>query len=270
MEERIKDRIKQELVRVNTTLNPECEKIVRDYKGLFSDVIQENIDVASETGMPLCQDTGVVEFFCFKGADFHLAGPLERILSRAVKEVYAENPFRLSTVSDPLFERKNRMDNSPPMVHIFEKPGNTLEIRYMLKGGGSENLSRLMMMKPTATPDQIKTSVIHHIKEHGAKACPPLKVGIGIGGASEQALILSKLALTEEMETHHQDKRYRELETSIYKGINELEIGFQGLGDGISAYNVRIIDLPVHIATLPVGISVDCYLCRSGRVSFEL
>jgi len=270
MEEIIKNRVKQELVKANTTLKPECEKIVRDYNSLFSDVIKENIDVASETGMPLCQDTGVVEFFCFKGVAFNIGEPLEWILGRAVKEVYAENPFRLSTVSDPLFERKNRMDNSPPMVHIFEKPGNTLEIRYMVKGGGSENLSSLMMMKPPATPDQLKTNVIHHIKEHGGKACPPLKVGIGIGGASEQALMLSKLALTEEIGTHHQDQRYRELEANIYEGINELKIGFQGLGNGLSVYNVRIIDLPVHIATLPVGLSVDCYLCRSGRVSFEL
>jgi len=269
MEKEIKETIKQAIRDANTRINEDIKPFIDHYNGPFSEALKENYHISCSTGLPLCQDTGMLEFFCFLGVGFRLERPLQEVLDEIVYEVYKESPYRLSTVDDPLFDRKNRMDNTPAIVHIFSVVGKSLEIRFLIKGGGSENLSRLYMMTPSATKEEVVEQIVQHIKEAGARACPPLKVGIGLGGTSETAMMISKLALTSQISEKNQDQQYALLEDEIKTRINNLKIGFQGLGKGISCYSVHILTHPTHIATLPLAISVDCYLCRTGCVSFE-
>jgi len=265
----IKKKLKQAIITANTQINKEIKPFIDNYNGPFSTVLQDNYQISNSKGLPLCQDTGMVEFFCFLGVDFHLKRPLQETLNEVVSQVYINSPYRYSTVDDPLFDRKNRLDNTPAIVHIFSVAGKKLEIRFLIKGGGSENLSRLYMMTPSATKEEVQNQIVEHIKESGARACPPLKAGIGLGGTSEKAMMLSKLALTSPISKHHEDPRYAAMEEEIKGRINQLKIGFQGMGKGISCYGVHILSHPTHIATLPLAISVDCYLCRRGGVIVE-
>jgi len=265
----ISEKIKKAIIDANIKINPKVEEIIERYEGPFSDIIKENYRVSKEEKLPLCQDTGIVEFFVFIGHEVKLEEPIEETLNRAVGEVYSEYPFRYSIVTDPLFERINTGTNTPAIVHIFQVKGKSLEIRFLVKGGGSENLTVLRMMTPTSDVEKVKEFVVEHIKEHGAKACPPLHVGIGIGGTADKALLLSKLALTKSFEERNKDPKYAELEKELEEELNFLGIGFQGLGKGITVYSVHIEHFPTHIATLPVAVSVDCYLCRRGKVTFE-
>ncbi|PLV56672.1 fumarate hydratase [Thermotoga sp. SG1] len=263
------EKVKKAIVEANVKINEEIREIIEEYEGPFSDIIKENYRISKEENLPLCQDTGMVEFFVFLGHKTVLEEPIEQTLNKAVEEVYREYPFRFSVVSDPLFDRINTETNTPAVVHLFQVEGNKLEIRFLVKGGGSENLSVLRMMNPTSGIDRIKEFVVEHIKEHGAKACPPLHVGIGIGGTADKAVLLSKLALTRDFKERNEDPRYAELERELENELNLLGIGFQGLGKGKTVYSVHIEHFPTHIATLPVAISVDCYLCRKGKVIVE-
>ncbi len=269
MEKEITEKVKQAIISANTQINKEIKPFIDNYNGPFSNVLQDNYHISKSKGLPLCQDTGMVEFFCFLGINFPLNRPLQAVLDESVSQVYTHSPYRYSTVDDPLFERKNRMDNTPAIVHVHLVEGSSLEILFLLKGGGSENLSRLYMMAPSASKEEVVEQIVSHIEESGARACPPLKVGIGLGGTSEKAMLLSKLALTSSISKQHDDLHYAALEEEIKSRINKLNIGFQGLRKGISCYSVHILTHPTHIATLPLAISVDCYLCRNGRVCFE-
>ncbi|MEA1883384.1 MAG: fumarate hydratase [Thermotogota bacterium] len=269
MKKKINEKVKEAIIVANTRINKEIKPFIDNYRGPFSDVLQDNFHISSSKGIPLCQDTGMVEFFCFLGVDFPLNRPLQDVLDEVVSQVYTKSPYRYSTVDDPLFERKNRMDNTPAIVHIHLIEGSNLEIKFLIKGGGSENLSRLYMMAPSSSKEDVVEKIVNHIKEAGARACPPLKVGIGLGGTSEKAMMLSKLALTSSISKQHDEPRYAALEEEIKSRINKLNIGFQGLNEGISCYSVHILTHPTHIATLPLAISADCYLCRTGSVCFE-
>ena len=260
--------LEDELVKANIVLNEEVMEFLKGYDGIFSEILKENAEISRRTGLPLCQDTGIVEFFVLMNEKFKLDFDIHSLLKRAVEKVYRENPFRYSIVNDPLFERKNTMSNTPPIVHILRTDGEN-EIRFLIKGGGSENLSTLFMMNPTSNEEELIRRVVDHIRENGAKSCPPLHVGIGIGGTSEKAMTLSKLALTREFKERNPDERYANLEMKLLDRINELGIGYQGLGKGITAYSVHIEFFPTHIATLPVAVSVDCYLCRKGKITLE-
>ncbi|AKI97596.1 fumarate hydratase [Kosmotoga pacifica] len=268
-ESEIKNKLKQAIKRANILINKDVEKYVMNYDGPFSEVIFENIETSRNTGLPLCQDTGILEFFVFMGHEVSVEKPVCDILNRAVREVYTSEPYRCSVVSDPLFGRNNTGDNTPVICHVFQVTGKELEIRFIVKGGGSENLSALFMMRPSAGSEELKTLVVEHIRKLGANACPPLNIGIGIGGTAEKATLLSKLALTRPFGFRNPDERYAALEKEILESINDLKIGFQGLGKGITAYAVNIEQYPTHIATLPVALAVDCYLSRRGRIIIE-
>ncbi|OAA31650.1 fumarate hydratase [Kosmotoga arenicorallina S304] len=261
--------IKSELIKANTIACEQVRKEAEKYKGPFSEIILENMEIAEKEKLPLCQDTGMVEFFAFIGHKVRLEEPLPETFEKAVRDVYISQPYRYSVVSDPLFERINTGDNTPIICHIFMVEGNKLETRFLIKGGGSENLSALFMLRPSSSTRDLKEIVLNHIKSLGANACPPLHVGIGIGGTSEEALLLSKLALTRGFEERNFVKEYSLLEEELLKEINALKLGYQGLGNGISAYSVNIEHYPTHIATLPVALSVDCYLHRKGSFIIE-
>ncbi|PLV59517.1 fumarate hydratase [Thermotoga sp. KOL6] len=262
-------KVKEALVDANTKINREVETFLERYEGPFSDIIKENFRISKEEKLPLCQDTGLVEFFVFAGHKLAFEKPIEDILNKAVEEVYTEFPFRYSVVSDPLFDRINTNTNTPAVVHLFHVPGKKLEIRFLVKGGGSENLALLRMLNPSSSVIEVKELIIEHIRNNGAKACPPLHVGIGIGGSAEKAVLLSKLALTKDFKERNKDPRYAKLEEELERELNLLGIGFQGLGKGPTVYSVHVECFPTHIATLPVAISVDCYLCRKGKVIIE-
>ncbi len=266
-EEKLKDSLRKELVKANTHVDDLIWKNLLSYDGPFAEFLRKNVEVAKRTGLPLCQDTGMVEFFVFVPPNVVLRD-LTSTLNEIVREVYSSNPFRYGVVSDPLFKRQNTKDNTPAIIHIIQWELESMQIRFLVKGGGSENLSRLFMFVPTSGKQIIVDKVVQHIAENGWNACPPLKIGIGIGGSSEQAMLLSKVALTEDKPS--QEEKYAELEREIFEKINQLHIGYQGLGHGITCYAVRVLHAPTHIATLPVGVSVDCYLCRRGIIDVEL
>ncbi|PIJ63309.1 fumarate hydratase [Mesotoga sp. H07.pep.5.3] len=268
-ENTIVNRIEEALVKANTILDNRARAFLNDYTGPFSAILRENAVISEESGLPLCQDTGFIEFFVFMGHEVILERPISEILDRAVRNVYSSNPYRYSVVADPFHHRENTGDNTPSVVHTFIQTGKRLEIRFLVKGGGSENLSRLFMLNPTITQQELVDTIVHSVLENGARGCPPLKIGIGIGGSSEKSMILSKLALTREINAANPDPYYAMLEERLLREINNLGIGFQGLGKGITAYSVSIETAPTHIATLPVSLAVDCYLCRRGVVVFE-
>lgn len=211
----------------------------------------------------------MVEFFVFLGHQVKLEHPIDQILEKAVAAVYREHPFRYSTVQDPLFHRIPSKDNLPAILHLFPSYGKRLEIRFLVKGGGSENLSRFFALDPTTDSEEIERLIVDFIKEKGALSCPPLHIGIGIGGSSEKAMTHAKYALTFPMKKKHLLVKYAEMEETLLHKINLLKIGFQGLGEGPTAFCLHIETSPTHIATLPVAIAVDCYLNRKGVVIFE-
>lgn len=262
--------LREELLRANVVINNDVRMYVENYDGPFNDVLKKNIEVAEKLKLPLCQDTGMVEFFVFANPNVVTDKPIEFLLNDIVRKLYRENPFRYSVVEDPLFERKNTFDNTPCIVHIFQTELKTFQIHFLIKGGGSENLTRLFMLNPTIGKQEIINLVVQHISENGAKACPPLKIGIGIGGSAEKAVILSKLALIRKFGERNVDRNYAQLEKELCEKINSLKIGFQGLHAGPTVYDVHIEQMPTHIAVLPVAVSVDCYLCRGRSVEIEL
>lgn len=267
--EKITGVLGEAISRANTEIDPEIAKLLDLYEGPFSGVLKENAVAAKAMGLPICQDTGFLEFFVFQGNEVTLEEPIVETLNLTVKKVYTSEPFRYSMVSDPLLKRENTGDNSPAICHLFPVRGNKLEIRFLVKGGGSENLSRLFMLNPTSTVDEVVHTVVESIRESGARGCPPLKIGIGIGGSSDKAMVLAKLALTRSINEKHCDKEYAALEERILKDVNDLRIGYQGLGKGITAYSVHIETYPSHIATMPIGLATDCFIARKGRIILE-
>lgn len=265
----IYEKVQEKLEEINTNLNSKTQKLFENYTGPFANEIRENIKIAKEKKLPLCQDTGIVEFFVFKPYDLSLEEPIHRTLYRAVRDTYEKNGYRKSTVLDPLYSRINKMDNLPAIIHEFEiETFDGLEIWIIAKGGGSENLSALYMMPPSATEDDVINIVVQHILKNGPNACPPINVGIGIGGTADMAILISRLALftDEYFPKLSYLESYDDLAKKLYLLINKLHIGVQALGFGPTCQSVKIYAYPTHIATLPIAISVDCYLSRTGRV----
>jgi len=263
-------KLTEEIKKANEIINYRSENFIKNYTGPFDSEIRENIKIAREKQLPLCQDTGMIEFFVFLPKNINIDFDIEDMLNRSVYNAYKENYYRYSTVKDPLFERVNSKDNCPPVIHYMFHDKKNLEIKFLVKGGGSENLTSLFMLKPSSDKETVKKTIIDYIKENGARGCPPLNIGIGIGGTSDKALMLSKLALTYDFDERNEKREYAEFETELTEELNRLKIGFQGLGRGISVYSVHIKQYPTHIAILPVAVSVDCYLVRKGSVTLEI
>lgn len=264
---KITEMLKEELVKANIEINPEVLKVLKYYSSNESiKLLLKNAEIAANKNLPLCQDTGIVEFFVELGSEVVISENIESVLNRVVSEVYEQNYFRYSLVSDPLFERKNTFSNTPCVVNIEHVPGKELKIAFLIKGGGSENLTTLKMFEPSVSQEDIIEFVVEHISNHGAKACPPLQIGIGIGGTAEKALTLSKKALLRSFNERNENTLYKDLEIQLLEKLNKLKIGFQGLGIGPSVLSVNIEYFPTHIATLPVALSVNCYLCRKGVI----
>lgn len=262
-------RISKQLTIANSVMAEDVLKYVETYEGPFCEIIRRNVKVSREKDLPLCQDTGFVEFFVFAHPSSVFEKPIQCICDESVRKAYISKPYRFSLVSDPLYDRKNTQDNTPSICHLFHWDKEKLQVRFLIKGGGSENLTRLFMLSPGSGENDLVRLLVEHVSHHGFNSCPPVRVGVGIGGSADKAILLSKLALTYGSDEENPDTRYRALEQYILNELNKLKIGFQGLGTGPTALSVRILYAPTHIANLPVAISMDCYLSRRGVVEIE-
>jgi len=228
--------------------------------------IIENADIACTDKMPICQDTGLAVLFVEIGQDVHIiGGDLRTAIEEGVRQAYVEGYLRKS-VCDPL-SRKNTQDNTPPVIHFDVVAGNRLKIIAMPKGGGSENMSAAQMLTPAAGAEGIKKVVVEKVGEAGSNPCPPVIIGVGIGGSLEQACILAKKALLRPIgEGNKSDYRLAQMEHELYGSINELGIGPAGLGGRVTALAVNIEMMPCHIASLPVAINIQCHVARHKEI----
>ena len=224
--------------------------------------LQENLQIAAEDMIPICQDTGMAVVFLEVGQDVHFEGGLlEDAVNEGVRQGYEEGYLRKSVVSDPLL-RENTKDNTPAIIHYKITEGNQVKITICPKGFGSENMSRVFMLKPADGVDGVKRAVLQAVKDAGPNACPPMVIGVGIGGTFEKCALLAKEALTREVGKHSDFSHIRELEEELLAQINELGIGPAGLGGAVTALAVNIETYPTHIAGLPVGVNICCHVNR--------
>ncbi|OQY35282.1 MAG: hypothetical protein B6241_01960 [Spirochaetaceae bacterium 4572_59] len=230
--------------------------------------ITDNLSIAGKKHIPLCQDTGMVILFVSIGQELIIEGdPLEKVLYRAVEDAYEKGLFRKSVVEDPLKDRKNSGNNLPPVIYYDFLPGDRLIIKGLLKGFGSENCSRVFMLKPTDGREKVIESVVSAVRDAGGAPCPPVVLGIGIGGTMDYAAKLSKKALLRKLDQHHPDPYYSDLEKEILDQVNATGIGSGGVGGKTSALGVKIEKFPTHIAGLPVAVSVNCWADRRLEIS---
>ena len=226
------------------------------------DQLQENLKIAGEEMIPICQDTGMAVFFVEIGQDVHLTGELiEDAINEGVRQGYVDGFLRKSVVSDPI-ERINTKDNTPAVIHYNIVKGDKIKITFAPKGFGSENMSRVFMLKPADGIEGVKNAILTAVKDAGPNACPPMVVGVGVGGTFEKCAVLAKKALTREVGEHSEIEYVAELEKEMLQKINELGIGPGGLGGSTTALAVNINTYPTHIAGLPVAINICCHVNR--------
>lgn len=223
--------------------------------------LQENLKIAKEESIPICQDTGMAVIFIEVGQEVHINGNLEDAINEGVRQGYTEGYLRKSVVKDPL-DRVNTGDNTPAIIHYSIISGDKIKITVAPKGFGSENMSKVVMLKPADGEEGVKEAVINAVKEAGPNACPPLVVGVGIGGTFEKCALMAKKALTREADVKPANEHIKAMENELLERINSLEIGPGGLGGKITALKVNIETYPTHIAGLPVGINMCCHVNR--------
>ena len=225
------------------------------------DLLIRNEGIARETRMPICQDTGMAVVFAEVGQELHIAGDFEQAVHEGVRRGYVEGLLRKSVVGDPL-RRVNTGDNTPAVLHTRLVPGDRLTLTVAPKGFGSENMSRLRMLTPAQGVEGVKAFVLETVKQAGANPCPPMVLGVGIGGDFEQVAELAKRALMVPLDAHHPDPFYAALEQELLEAVNETGIGPQGLGGRTTCLGLHILQAPTHIAGLPVAVNVSCHVTR--------
>ncbi len=225
------------------------------------DLLIRNEGIARETRMPICQDTGMAVVFAEVGQELHIAGDFEQAVHEGVRRGYVEGLLRKSVVGDPL-RRVNTGDNTPAVLHTRLVPGDRLTLTVAPKGFGSENMSRLRMLTPAQGVEGVKAFVLETVKRAGANPCPPMVLGVGIGGDFEQVAELAKRALMVPLDAHHPDPFYAALEQELLEAVNETGIGPQGLGGRTTCLGLHILQAPTHIAGLPVAVNVSCHVTR--------
>lgn len=268
--ELLTENIKEMCIQANHYLAPDMDKAMkeaheRETKPLAKQILGqllENLEIAGEDMIPICQDTGMAVVFLKIGQDVHFeGGSVEEAVNEGVRQGYAEGYLRKSVVGDPLL-RVNTKDNTPAIIHYELVPGDKVEILVAPKGFGSENMSKIHMLKPADGVEGVKEAIINTVREAGSNACPPVVVGVGIGGTFEKAAILAKKALTREIGTHSELPHVRELEEELLAKINEIGLGPAGLGGDTTALAVNINTYATHIAGLPVAVNICCHVNR--------
>ena len=242
------------------------EKAIKDEKSELGKKIlnqlDENLKIASKEMIPICQDTGMAVFFIEIGQDVHFEGiNLEDAINEGVRQGYEEGYLRKSVVSDP-FLRENTKDNTPAVIHYSIVPGDKVKITFAPKGFGSENMSRIFMLKPADGIEGVKEAIFTAVKEAGPNACPPMVIGVGMGGTFEKCAILAKKALTRPVNENSNIPYVAEMERELLEKINKIGIGPGGLGGTTTALAVNINTYPTHIAGLPVAVNICCHVNR--------
>ena len=268
--EQIIDNIKEMCMEANYYLSEDMKKALyeaadREESPLGCQILnqlKENLDIAGESQIPICQDTGMAVVFASVGQDVRIeGGSLSDAINEGVRQGYTEGYLRKSVVKDPFF-RENTKDNTPAVIHYDIVPGEELKLTLAPKGFGSENMSRIFMLKPADGMEGAKEAVLSVVREAGPNACPPVVVGVGIGGTFEKAALLAKQALTREAGEHSEIPYVKEMEEELLGKINGLGIGPAGLGGTVTALAVNINTYLTHIAGLPVAVNMCCHVNR--------
>ena len=273
--ERITDAVEEMCRRAAVELPVSVEAALREAaereqsplgRSILSDLAR-NAKVAREKSLPVCQDTGVAVVWVQVGQQVHLVGrPLEDAINEGVRRGYERGYLRASMVRDPL-RRENTGDNTPAAVHCEMVEGDGVRVRLLPKGGGCENMSRLTILRPGDGVEGVKRFVVETVEAAGANPCPPIVVGVGIGGTADQVTWLAKRALFRDLADKHGDPFYAELEAELLMLVNDTGIGPQGLGGTVTALGVKVEAWPCHITALPVGVCLNCHAARYGEVS---
>ena len=273
--DQITEALRRMAIEANTQLGQDVLDAFAEYKASeegptgvdILEQLEENARISRETLLPLCQDTGFAVVFVELGQDVHLVGgDLTEAVNEGIRRGYAEGNLRKSIVRDPL-NRVNTGDNTPAVVHIRIVPGDKIKITFAPKGGGSENMSGIAMLKPADGVAGVKKFVLERVSEAGPNPCPPTIVGVGIGGTFEIAAYLSKLSLLRPMGDRNPDPYYSALEDELLDAVNKLGIGPQGLGGSTTSLDVHIEFHPCHIASLPVAVNIQCHSARHKEVT---
>ncbi len=267
----IKDSVKSLLLEANYDIGEKTLNILKQkYEEESGDVpkfvleqIIKNDEIAIAEKIPMCQDTGMAVIFLEIGQEVNLTGDyLYDQVNQGVREAYECGYLRKSVVSDPIFERKNTKDNTPAIIHTDIVPGNKVKITVAPKGFGSENMSAVKMLKPSDGIEGVRDFIMDTVKKAGPNPCPPIIVGVGIGGTFEKCACLAKKALSRDIVEHNADKKYAELEIELLEEINKLNIGPAGLGGRTTALSVNIEYFATHIAGLPIAVNICCHAYR--------
>lgn len=271
--ELITQQIKEMCMEVNIHLSEDVKSAIlkareKEESSLGQQILgqlEENMDIADETKIPICQDTGMTVVFLKVGQDVHFEGTyIEDAINQGIREGYQEGYLRKSVVKDPV-DRVNTKDNTPGVIHYEIVPGDQVEITVAPKGFGSENMSRLYMLKPADGLDGIRNAILETVKLAGPNACPPIVVGVGIGGTFEKCAILAKKALTRDLNLSSEIPYVKALEEEMLDKINALGIGPAGLGGRVTALGINIETYPTHIAGMPVAVNICCHVNRHIR-----
>ncbi len=228
--------------------------------------ILKNAEVAAAEEVAYCQDTGYPVFFVEIGQDVHIEGNIKEAINEGVREATKEGYLRASLAYDPIIERKNTGDNTPALIYFDIVPGEKIKIMFAAKGGGSENTSRQMMLKPADGWEGVKNFIIKTVANAGPNACPPFTVGVGIGGTFDYSAVLAKKSLFRHIGERHPDPRIAKLEEELIEEINKLGVGPLGFGGSTTAVDVKIEIAPVHIASLPVAVNIQCHAARHREI----
>lgn len=265
----IRDAVKNACIEANRVLPPDLEACLRGCKqreteemaaGILQD-LADNLDAARSMELPICQDTGMVVVFAEVGQDLHIQGDFEAAVNEGVRAGYQAGYLRCSVVADPL-KRVNTNDNTPAIIHTRLCAGDRLELLVAPKGFGSENMSRVEMMTPSATAEDVIAFAVDSVLQAGSNPCPPVVIGMGIGGDFEHCALLAKRALCRPVSQRHGDPFYAALEERVLQAVNETGIGPQGFGGKTTALAVMIETYPTHIAGLPVALNMGCHVTR--------
>ena len=266
----ITERVREMCIRANHFLSEDMDRIMKQAEAneesplgkKILGQLQENLKIAAEDMIPICQDTGMAVVFLEIGQEVHLEGGLlEDAVNEGVRRGYTEGYLRKSVVKDPLI-RENTNDNTPAVIHCRIVAGDQVKITVAPKGFGSENMSRIFMLKPADGIEGVKDAILTAVRDAGPNACPPMVVGVGIGGTFEKCALMAKQALTREAGTHSESPYVKEMEEELLRRINGLGIGPGGLGGRTTALAVNINTYPTHIAGLPVAVNICCHVNR--------
>ena len=268
--EKVRDAVRDMCIEANYSLSPDMrcvfEKACQEEKSPLGrqilNQLSENLEIAQKDEIPICQDTGMAVVFLEVGQEVHFeGGSLEEAVQEGIRLGYTEGYLRKSVVGDPVL-RVNTGDNTPGVLYYEIVPGDRVTIQVAPKGFGSENMSRVFMLKPADGIEGVKQAVIRAVKDAGPNACPPMVIGVGIGGTFEKCALLAKKALTRELGSHSEIPYVKDFEIEVLEAINNLGIGPGGLGGRVTAIGLNVETYPTHIAGLPVAVNICCHVNR--------